>query len=72
MWDEDYHLCSGRGNIFIQFSYRRCLVLMQGTDEFLTTEEALLIEVAQSVVKSGALLGSDTSPCSLSGGCSGS
>jgi len=45
-----------------------CLALMQGTDEFLTTEEALLIEVAQIVVNSGALLGSDTSPCSLAGG----
>lgn len=49
-----------------------CLALiLQGPDEFLTTEEALLIEVAQIVVKSGAILGSDSSPCSLSGGCSG-
>lgn len=46
-----------------------CLTLMQGTDEFLTTEEALLIEAAQIVVKAGALLGSDNGSCSLLGGC---
>lgn len=43
-------------------------VVLQGTDEFLTTEQALLIEAAQIVVEAGAPLGSDTAPCSLSRG----
>ncbi|KAG0587361.1 hypothetical protein KC19_2G159000 [Ceratodon purpureus] len=45
-----------------------CNLKPMGPDEFLMTEEALLIEVAQIIVKAGALLGSDNSPCSFSGG----
>jgi len=48
------------------------VALEQEIDEFLTIEEALLIEVVQIVMKFMALLGSNTNPCSLSGGCLGS